>query len=83
MWKKSTIKNYKVFSSLCKDIVRPETTLEEITSIEGLWNLESIGIKKSLVEKNDDKALEQFYSSLKYQEKKYYVSWPFKEDVAN
>ena len=35
------------------------------------------------MEKDDDKALEQFYLFLKYHGKRYYVSWPFKEDVAN
>ena len=35
------------------------------------------------MKKDDDKALEQFYSFLKYQGKRYYLSWPFKEDVAN
>ena len=49
--------------------------------LQGLENL--LALKNSPMEKNDDKALEQSYSTLKYQRKRYYVGWSFKENVAN
>ena len=43
-----------------------------------LWNLDQIGINDSLDIQDDDKALEQFNSTVCYREGCYFVTWPWK-----
>ncbi|MCP3661597.1 MAG: hypothetical protein GY696_03725, partial [Gammaproteobacteria bacterium] len=46
--------------------------------VEDLWNLDVIGIKDSLDESDDEKAMEQFAESVEFKDKRYYVGWPWK-----
>ena len=43
------------------------------------WNLESIGIMDSPVKSDDDKALEMFNNTIKFDNGRYLVTWPWKE----
>ena len=46
--------------------------------LSDLWNLDQIGINDSLDIQDDDKALEQFNSTVCYREGCYFVTWPWK-----
>ena len=48
-------------------------------NLEQFWNLESIGITDSSKTSDDDKALEIFEKTVKYDDKRYFVTWPWKE----
>ncbi|KAF0154889.1 MAG: Pao retrotransposon peptidase domain-containing protein [Ignavibacteria bacterium] len=46
---------------------------------QNFWSLESIGIKDSPYENDDDKALRNFNDTIKFENSRYYVTWPWKE----
>jgi len=46
--------------------------------LSDLWNLDQTGINDSLDIQDDDKALEQFNSTVCYREGCYFVTWPWK-----
>ncbi|MCP4060139.1 MAG: hypothetical protein GY738_23185 [Pseudoalteromonas sp.] len=52
----------------------------EQSNLERFWDLETLGIKDNLRE-NDDVALAQFNSTIKFQDGRYAVCWPKKEGV--
>ena len=49
-------------------------------NLEDFWELESIGINDSPVECDNDVALKKFSETLKYDEGRYTVTWPWKEE---
>ena len=49
-------------------------------NLEDFWKLESIGINDSPVESDNDVALKKFSEALKYDEGRYTVTWPWKEE---
>ena len=49
-------------------------------NLEDFWKLESIGISDSPVESDNDVALKKFSETLKYDEGRYTVTWPWKEE---
>ncbi|XP_062614769.1 uncharacterized protein LOC134276539 [Saccostrea cucullata] len=49
-------------------------------SIEEFWKLETIGIQDSPHTSDDEKALKNFNSTLKMENKRYQVTWPWKEE---
>ena len=49
-------------------------------NLEDFWKLESIGISDSPVESDNDVALKKFNETLKYDEGRYTVTWPWKEE---
>jgi len=48
-------------------------------NLDIFWNLESIGIVDSPLTSDDDQALETFNSTVKFDNGRYQVSWPWKE----
>uniref|UniRef100_A0AC34FGK2 Peptidase aspartic putative domain-containing protein n=1 Tax=Panagrolaimus sp. ES5 TaxID=591445 RepID=A0AC34FGK2_9BILA len=54
---------------------------ERLDDCEMFWKLETMGIvDRSVDSVEDEKALKQFEESLKFQDNRYYISWPFKTD---
>lgn len=49
-------------------------------NIEDFWKLESIGVSDSPIESDNDVALKRFKETLKYEEGRYTVKWPWKEE---
>ena len=49
-------------------------------NVEDFWKLEAIGINDSPIESDDDIAQKKFSETLKYEQGRYTVSWPWKED---
>ena len=47
--------------------------------LNSFWNLESIGIVDSPLTSDDDWAFEMFNSTVKFDNGRYLVSWPWKE----
>ena len=52
-------------------------------NIEDFWRLESIGINDSPVESDNEVAQKKFSETLKFEQGRYTVSWPWKEDQPN
>ncbi|MEM7375694.1 MAG: hypothetical protein AAF587_44285, partial [Bacteroidota bacterium] len=48
--------------------------------IDEFWKLESIGISDNPIENDDEKALESFRQSVRFQDGRYHVSWPWIEE---
>ena len=48
-------------------------------SLESFWNLESIGIMDSPKTCDDDQALENFQKTVRYEDHRYFVTWPWKD----
>ena len=48
-----------------------------------LWNLEHIGIRDSPYEIDDERAIEIFNKSIKFENNRYYVTWPWKDRNPN
>ena len=48
-------------------------------SIESFWELESLGIMESPLTSEDDVALDQFNTTVKFVDGRYMVTWPWKE----
>ena len=44
-------------------------------NIDDFWRLENIGIKDSVIEVDDDKALQHFNETVTFKENRYYVTW--------
>ncbi|MEW8547947.1 MAG: aspartyl protease family protein, partial [Candidatus Thiodiazotropha sp.] len=47
--------------------------------LEDFWNVEGIGITDSPTSSDDERALQQFNDTLKYEDGRYQVTWPWKE----
>ena len=64
-----------IFTSADKSLpVKPD--------LDNFWNLETIGINDSPVDPQDTEALKVFHETLKYEEGRYHVSWPWKNEIA-
>ncbi|MCG8034488.1 MAG: DUF1759 domain-containing protein [Candidatus Thiodiazotropha taylori] len=48
--------------------------------LEDFWNVEGIGIMDSPTSSDDELALQQFHESLKFEDGRYQVTWPWKEE---
>ena len=68
----SNITKTEVFISV--DTVIPKPDLEDF------WNVEGIGITDNPNCSDDEKALEQFNETLKFEDGRYQVTWPWKEE---
>ncbi|CAC5391495.1 unnamed protein product [Mytilus coruscus] len=56
-----------------------DTCLQIKPSIEDFWNLETIGIKDCPYASDDENTLSNFITSLKIENGRYQVAWPWKE----
>ena len=68
-----TLSEVSLFSS-------SDDTITKSPNIEDFWRLETIGIGDSLDQLDDDRALEQFNSSVCFENSRYYIKWPWKYD---
>lgn len=50
-------------------------------NLDDFWNLETIGIQDSPVDHQDSEAMKSFHETLQYQDGRYYVSWPWKDEL--
>ncbi|XP_070550260.1 uncharacterized protein [Ptychodera flava] len=58
----------------------PDSSLPIKPNLDDFWNLETIGIKDSYQESDDDKALQHFNQTIKFKYGRYHVKWPWKEE---
>ena len=56
---------------------------KETEELQDFWNLEHIGIRDSPYENDDDRAIEIFNKSIKFENNRYYVTWPRKDRNPN
>ena len=49
-------------------------------NLEDFWRLESIGIQESPTESDDTKALNRFNETLRFENGRYSVTWPWKKE---
>ena len=56
-----------------------DLSLADKPNLDIFWNLESIGIIDSPSTSDDDKALEMFNNTVKFEDGRYLVTWPWKE----
>ncbi|RKZ11684.1 hypothetical protein DRQ53_15715, partial [bacterium] len=61
--------------------VSGKTASDNESKIEDFWNLDVIGIKESIEDSDDEKAMEQFESTVKFHDGRYYVGWPWKSPL--
>ena len=57
-----------------------ENSLPVKPNLEEFWKLETIGIKDSPYEADDDVAIERFNKTVKFENNRYHVTWPWKEE---
>ena len=69
----TTATNSNVFTNV--DAVKPSKP-----DLEDLWNVESIGVMDNSKTSDDDKAKEIFKDTLKFENGRYQVTWPWKEE---
>ena len=53
------------------------------TNFEDFWRLESIGITDSPVESGNSVAFNKFKETLRYENGRYTVTWPWKDEIPN
>ena len=60
-----------------------DKSLPQKPNLGDFWRLESIGINDSPIESDDDMALKKFNETLQYEQGRYMVTWPWKEERPN
>ena len=58
----------------------PEMSFQTKPNLEEFWRLESIGITDSPLDSDNDKSIKLFNETLKYDNDRYSVTWPWKDD---
>ena len=58
----------------------PDKSFPSKPNLEDFWRLESIGIMYSPVDSDKDRALKIFNKTLRFEDERYRVTWPWKED---
>ena len=58
----------------------PDKSFPTKPNLEDFWRLESIGIMDSPVDSDKDRALKIFNKTLRFEDERYRVTWPWKED---
>ena len=61
----------------------PDPQISSKLKLEDFWNLETIGIKEPFRETDDDLALQRFNESVRFENNRYQVTWPWKEEDPN
>uniref|UniRef100_A0A8D8YQ79 Integrase catalytic domain-containing protein n=1 Tax=Cacopsylla melanoneura TaxID=428564 RepID=A0A8D8YQ79_9HEMI len=59
---------------------RTELTFDHTHDIQKFWDLQTLGIKDNCSVSDDDLALQSFHSTLKFENDRYYVDFPWKND---
>ena len=71
----STNRNEVISSSFYCSV---NVSLIKNPDLERFWSLETIGIKDSMSKESDEEAIEKFCNTIKFEEGRYQVSWPWK-----
>ncbi|XP_070571138.1 uncharacterized protein [Ptychodera flava] len=58
----------------------PDSSLNVTPNPADFWSMEAIGIRDSYEESDDDRALEHFNETVKFENGRYHVKWPWKEE---
>ena len=58
----------------------PEPLVNFLPQVEDFWKLETLGIHDSMAESGDDKALRKFSETVEFEDGRYHVTWPWKEE---
>lgn len=61
---------------------QPDSVVPVKPNLDDFWNMESIGIRSDLQNSDDESALQTFRESLKYENGRYHVAWPWKDEVS-
>ena len=69
----TTVTNSNVFTNV--DAVNPRKS-----DLEDFWNVKSIGVIDSNISSDDDKAKKIFKHTLTFENVRYQVTWPWKEE---
>ncbi|MEW8544133.1 MAG: DUF1759 domain-containing protein, partial [Candidatus Thiodiazotropha sp.] len=64
-------------------LLTPDRSLPVKPNLDDFWKLESIGITDSPQDSDKDKALRIFNETLKFENDRYSVTWPWREDKAS
>ena len=70
----SNVGSTQVFTSIDSSLPTSSKDLDDF------WNIESIGIVDKYDKSNDDIAMDKFKSTLQFDEGRYHVKWPWKEE---
>ncbi len=62
---------------------KADSTMQSVHTEKDFWDLELIGITDCPLMNDDDKAAIQFNETIKYEDMRYYVTWPKKTDLHN
>ena len=65
------------------DFTRVDEALPTKPNLEDFWRLETIGIHDTPQDTKEEKVLKQFNETLHYENGRYKVVWPWKEDVTD
>lgn len=57
-----------------------DASLPQKPNLEDFWNLESIGIKDKVLSSEDETAMASFKQSIKFEDGRYHVTWPWKNE---
>ena len=57
-----------------------ELPIEHTTTLEEFWKLETLGISEPMCVNDDDKALQKFNDTVRFEDGRYQVTWPWKEE---
>ncbi|XP_053389851.1 uncharacterized protein LOC128552808 [Mercenaria mercenaria] len=60
-----------------------DASMEVQPDLQTFWDLESIGITNKIEVSNDEKAMQRFRYTLKFENGRYQVTWPWREEVFN
>ena len=61
-------------------LLTPDRSFPTKPNLEDFWRLETIGIMDSPLDSDNDEALKIFSKTLKFEDNRYRVTWPWKED---
>ena len=53
---------------------------EQKPQLEDFWKLETLGISEPVSVNDDDKALQKFNDTVRFEDRRYQVTWPWKEE---
>ncbi|XP_045205909.2 uncharacterized protein LOC123558098 [Mercenaria mercenaria] len=72
----NNINNTEVFSNVDESVVTKP-------NLEDFWNIESIGIKENVSCSENEQAMQNFRDTLIFRDKRYFVTWPWRDGDPN